>query len=572
MKNHYFLDLISNNKTPTQITNTTSISHNIYNYTNIPQPQPQPALGNSYSEESDSNSPSLTSSTDNIFPFSGAKRTLSELSNSEQDSPANKEPALLFNQEQTQPHRLSSHFIIHPASQNPTPELRTQNIVDLTGEDTGGHNAYPKPNFGALTHAPANRPSANPIHNITIASSPPKNGVITTQITIRSPIKLANLDSHRQEITQYCKQEATQINEKITRSQKIIDKPFVDPTYDLAFKHLFKQLECAKSFIAALLELKDNIISLKPLDVHLSELQQGNQYNEKQASLAVDSLFKVKTDAPKNNKMFVFLEMQRKPFPGFLMREQIYSALIATNAVKKGISKNYNSIPEVIGIIITLKSVFPKAKCYSSHIRANAQSSDGEALKVQFSSLTNIRVFELEKFQHNPESLYINKYSSYSLQWLDFLVKCGQVKSIPENTSDIIKSAYDHMTRVKMTQQDLALIDAAKIKAHLEEQARNQELIDTAHRAELKGKAVSAIEIILNLSKIPSICENIIAQAVAGQFNNVEVDNIVNYIKTQPRTLNAEDIIEALNLLGDNIEGDEYENFLSGSTNAELPE
>ncbi len=569
MKNHYFLDLISNNKTPTQITNTTSISHNIYNYTNIPQPQPQPALGNSYSEESDSNSPSLTSSTDNIFPFSGAKRTLSELSNSEQDSPANKEPALLFNQEQTQPHRLSSHFIIHPASQNPAPELRTQNIVDLTGEDTGGHNAYPKPNFGALTHAPANRPSANPIHNITIASSPTKNG-ITTKITISSSTEFPN--SERQAITQYCKQEATQINQNITNSAATSQTAFVDPTYDAAFKYLFSQLELAQSFISSLLELQCKITSLKPINVHLSELQQENPSNENQASLAVDGLFKIKTNSPQDNKMLVFLEMQRKSFPGFLTREQIYSALIATNAIKKGVSKHYDKIPKIIGIIIALKNILPKEVPYCSQISTKVQSKDGELINIKFSSLTDMRIFELEKFRSHPDRLIVNKYSSSSLQWLDFLLKCGQVKSIPENTSDIITKAYNHMTRNTMTSKDLALIEAAQIKTKLEEQARNQELIDTAHRAELKGKAVSAIEIILNLSKIPSICENIIAQAVAGQFNNVEVDNIVNYIKTQPRTLNAEDIIEALNLLGDNIEGDEYENFLSGSTNAELPE
>lgn len=397
-------------------------------------------------------------------------------------------------------------------------------------------------------------------------TSPVRNGTIV-KVTLRSPKKLP---SDQKAITQYCKQEAAQINNNITNCQMSVNTPFVDPTYDVAFKYLFSKLELAKHFIHSVLELNTvNITSLKPINVHLSELQQESQCNQSQAALAVDGLFKVKTDDSQNHKMLVFLEMQRKNFPGFLTREQIYSALIATNAVKKGVSKHYDKIPKVVGIIITLKNVLPKDVPYCSRISTKVQSKDGELMNVQFSSLTDMHVFELEKFQKHPESLSINKYSSSSLQWLNFLLKCGQVKSIPDDASDIIKLAYNHMTRVNMPLQDLILINASQIKAQLEEQARNQQLID----AERQGKIKSAIQTIQSLSKVPNINDDIIIQSVSAQLQPDQVRNTLQYIRSHKNSDNINDVINACNLLGDNnIEGDEYGNDILGLTHEESSE
>lgn len=377
-------------------------------------------------------------------------------------------------------------------------------------------------------------------------TSPDKKSIVT--VNINSSIKLPD---DQKPIKACGKQSADQINNSISNSKAIT--PFVDPTYDAAFKYLFSQSEFAQSFIASLLELKYNITSLKPINVHLSELQQGNQSNENQASLAVDGLFKVKTDDPQNNKMLVFLEMQRKPFPGFLTREQIYSALIATNAVKKGVSKNYDKIPQVVGIIIALKNILPKEAPYCSQISTTIQSKDGNLINVKFSSLTDLRIFELEKFLHHPDCLNVNKYSSYTLQWLNFLLKCREIQSIPDNTSDIITKAYNHMKRENMTQQDLALIDASRIKAELEEQARNHELIVAEQKGERAGEIKSAVKNILKLTSRKKSDEEI--KEFVDELNHQEIDRILKHIKAsqaQGNTkLTPQDIIKKLGLLNE---------------------
>jgi hypothetical protein len=212
--------------------------------------------------------------------------------------------------------------------------------------------------------------------NTISVTSPARNGTII-KVTLTSPKKLP---SDQRSIKEYCQKEANQINENVTNSKKIIDKPCVDATYDGAFKYLFSNVELAKDFIQSVLGV--NIISIEELNTHLLESKQGKQYIENQASLAVDVFFEIETDQlmeknqPQNSKMLVFLEMQRKNFPGFLVREQIYTAVIATNAVTKGISKIYDKIPKVVGIIIALESVLSKEVPYCSQISTTVQSTN----------------------------------------------------------------------------------------------------------------------------------------------------------------------------------------------------
>lgn len=506
---------------------------NYIGYTNIPGNKTSNTLPPTQNQRADSFTESSSTQLDDDIIFIGEKRT--------HDFSAG-------NQHKLQ--KLNDASAVSPTNLPIEPALYTVRQ---------GENSFPQLPKPIILE---NIINASPLHQDNsqiIVASPLRNGTMV-QVTLNSPTKLL---SDQKAITQYCKQEADQISKNLHISQVNSQTPFVDPTYDTAFKYLFSKLELATSFIHSLLNLNNTkIISLKPINVHLAELQQGNQCNENQAALAVDGLFKVKTDDPQHAKMIVFLEMQRKNFPGFLMREQIYTALIATNAVKKGVSKDYSKIPKVVGIIIALKSVLHKEVPYCSKISTKVQSKDGHLINIQFSSLTDMRIFELEKFQHHPDSSNVNKNSPNTLQWLNFLLKCGQVKSIPDNSSDIITKAYNHMKRVNMTQENIALIDACQIKAALEEQARNQQLID----AERQGEIKSAIKTIQNLLKVPNINDDVIIQIVSAQLNSDQVTKTLNYIRSQESSGNVEDIMASCNLLGNDHELNE-DAFLSGLTN-----
>ncbi|MCP5369715.1 MAG: PD-(D/E)XK nuclease family transposase [Rickettsiaceae bacterium] len=384
--------------------------------------------------------------------------------------------------------------------------------------------------------------STSTITNKIIVSSPNGDRI---KITIESPTKnpLESLKKPQYHISKIIN------NNKITLN-------YFDPTYDTAFKHLLSCPDLAKHFIAHTLTLNENsIISVKPLNVHLSEPGSVNNMSGTFATLAVDSLFKVKIHPDK--KILVFAEMQRQNFPGFLVRTQMYAALIASSLIKKGVADHYEKIPTIKGIIVAFNNILNNNIPYCATISTNIKTQDGLVINDEVPSLIDIRTFELKKFEKHPDSLIVNQNSNPMHQWLQFFLQCGKKTHIPDNINDIIKLAYKRMSRENMPQDVIELLYTSQIKAQQLEHARQQEMranINSAKCAGIEeGKIRSAVETILNLLKLPNLDLQQIKQVVTTIDPN-KVESITKYAvhyKNQYNKLPGhDDVIKNLVLFG----------------------
>ena len=201
--------------------------------------------------------------------------------------------------------------------------------------------------------------------------------------------------------------------------------------------------------------------------------------------------------------------MQRAHQDYFLSRTQLYMAKLIASQVKVGESAKAHKVMMDTYIICIGKENIFRDKAISSEQEKYLDKDTNQELSFELTVKPTIhdlwvtvqdnkmtwKFFELTKFKKYMQKFPINKNSPIKHQWLEFLLKCHEVKDTPEDIAEIIKEGYDIMKMANWTPEQKVLYD---MEIDKEELVRTK-LQEAEEKRKIEGKTEERIDIIKNM-------------------------------------------------------------------------
>ena len=258
---------------------------------------------------------------------------------------------------------------------------------------------------------------------------------------------------------------------------------FADPTYNSTFTILFGK-ESRKHLLRSLV---NNLLDFTDEDEIISVIIK-NPSLIKDTIHTSDSIVDILCETKNNREIAV--EMQKFNKSYFLSRMQSYMSSIIANQLPKGEPNRYNEL---------MKDTYVLSICKENIFLEKYKLTKGEDLMFEKTVRPYIeelkkpipknkiywKFYELPRFIKAIRSIDIKKNMKY--QWLNFLVKCGISKEIPNDTNDLIKEAYEIMRTANWDRQTHKLYMMEKWDLAFQEK----------ERAEIEAKGIEKERLII---------------------------------------------------------------------------
>jgi len=323
---------------------------------------------------------------------------------------------------------------------------------------------------------------------------------------------------------------------------------FADPTNDLAFKILLGNNEYTQipiHFLNTLLgfEGENKITELVSLSVDLQK------FSLTEVRSAVD--IKCITSSGKE----IAIEMQKRHKDYFLSRMQTYMSLLTMGYVQRGDSAKYHlKLRDTYILIIAQKNIF---KGQDAVFKGEVEDDSCEKIVVPCIKGLGQEVpqnkfhwifFELDRF---VEKIGQKKRADYTLkeQWLDFLLNCSKMTSIPSDVDGTIQDAYKVMKNI--------MEDPAKreeyISAKLKEAELEREFEVCEEKGIEKGKAEGKLEGIIEgkledfyKALVIPLQHEVLTKIFGSTFNEEKITAAEKYILEHPTNHSLDDVSKLL--------------------------
>ncbi|AVP87063.1 hypothetical protein phytr_1020 [Candidatus Phycorickettsia trachydisci] len=315
---------------------------------------------------------------------------------------------------------------------------------------------------------------------------------------------------------------------------------FADPTNDLAFKILLGNNEYTQipiHFLNTLLGFEgDNAITeLVSLSVDLQK------FSLTEVRSAVD--IKCITSSGKE----IAIEMQKRHKDYFLSRMQTYMSLLTMGHVQRGDSAKYHlKLRDTYILIIAKENIFKGQDAIfkdgvedDSYEKVVVPCIKGLGQEVPQNKLHWV-FFELDRF---AESIAQKKREEYTPkeQWLDFLLNCPIMTSIPSDIDPIIQNAYRVMKNI--------MEDPAKREEYISAELKKAEDEREIEKNRAEGKAEGIIEGKLEdfyKALVIPLQHEFLTKIFGSTFNEEKITAAEKYMLEHPTNHSLDDVSKLL--------------------------
>ena len=243
---------------------------------------------------------------------------------------------------------------------------------------------------------------------------------------------------------------------------------YYDPTYDVAFKVLFKKKERLIHFLNSILNLEegcrlididykiDHKFLLSDIDYKAKEMLPNDPKKGRK------SIFDIKV-TDQAGRVYV-IEMQRDITEAFVPRMEYYASHALVDQLVKG--SKFDSIMPVIALAVSSKDVFPEGDSCVSFYRMKKEC---DAIKGRFSN-TAFVIVELSRFEDMKEGI-----PSLSDQWMHLLKYAKHEQQPPQGYDDTILDAYRALEEYSWTLEERDAYLRERLAISYEEENREND-------------------------------------------------------------------------------------------------
>ncbi len=223
-----------------------------------------------------------------------------------------------------------------------------------------------------------------------------------------------------------------------------VDKMFLDPTNDVAFKRIFgneNKKNILISFLNSILEL--------PNDRLITEINIENPYQIPKIKELKETILDVRCKDSRGINYIVEIQLCKQS--AFEKRVLYYTSKAYTNQIEIG--EDYPKLNQIIFLGILDFMMFDGNNYLSTHLILNKETLKNEFKDFRFSFV------ELPKFNKNEREL-----ATIEDKWIYFLKNAKNIKIIPENIQESdIKDAFELLDKYGWSKEELEIYDTISI-------------------------------------------------------------------------------------------------------------